>query len=909
MRNKPIKTKSKNISLVSLILSNLLLLFLLVSFIFFDGVKVLAESNVSDAIATRVIPNPDHISAQAWYERQGFSGSPQSLIVDGYKAVRDGRTVYVSATNIIFGENNNNFLYSNIYLISYNQTADSQTVDIFGQILKNWRFNTNLSDIVGSCSISSKNCFEQSDCLDGYGCQNNKCVLAEDHNINCVLDSDCPNNLFCDGKKAKIVRDLDRLEKMVATKNKLSEYYQRNNHYPILGAGTYLSHIALSVWPSWSNVFLREVSLNGISDPINKLGSCADEEQKFDLDTCWNSVNNTFFDNSGSYNYNSFALPSNSYILSYITNPNGSDYNLCAVMETASAEMNFHLASSSVSAYNCGGESNPFGNVSVMGYTINRAPYISNYSLNGVVGQEFRGYIEAFDPEGNIIYWDDGGIPEYFELRNTSNPNQKMLYATTTTRTGSIDIPITIKDSMGASTSTTLFANISNPGPQIIAGNVIYNLSYNQPFNNHININSINGLLDDDAITITIPIPGTSARILNIRTCSDSVGIENNFSACYIKLTDTQYVLEIKSEGNLNTGSYDYKITVKDKFNAVASTAINIKVIANTPLVNFNNCLTVANLGSLYECNINILNSLVTSPISVGNLPRGLEFDSGSKKIKGYLLDLGSSTIVASTSQFGSTSVRSYALNVVSDCGTLINHPGGPWNSDGSVRSHSDYYRTVLIGNQCWFKDNLNIGTYVDYPIASSSGSVLEKRCYGNNSLNCDIYGGLYDWDEMTNNNICPLGWRIPTDSDWHILEKSLKATSSTCNPYRDSHCAFACSPAGEKIKQNMAIQIYPGPERVSFWTSKNTDNYGATSTTTFLSRSLSNSGGEADKVARDFISKDNFLSVRCIKDIPQCYQDSDCHYFNDGYNCNSNMCVLPNLSPGDIICPIGSDL
>src|SRR3990167_3945389 len=51
----------------------------------------------SDAIALRVIPNPDHLSPGLWYYRQGFNGSPQALTVDGYDAVRDGRTVYVNA--------------------------------------------------------------------------------------------------------------------------------------------------------------------------------------------------------------------------------------------------------------------------------------------------------------------------------------------------------------------------------------------------------------------------------------------------------------------------------------------------------------------------------------------------------------------------------------------------------------------------------------------------------------------------------------------------------------------------------------------------------------------------------------------------------------------------------------------
>ncbi|MBI4812446.1 hypothetical protein HY798_03350, partial [Candidatus Falkowbacteria bacterium] len=54
-----------------------------------------ASSGQADAIAIRVIPNYSHYSPSRWYSQQGFTGSPQSLTVDGYEAVRDGRTVYV----------------------------------------------------------------------------------------------------------------------------------------------------------------------------------------------------------------------------------------------------------------------------------------------------------------------------------------------------------------------------------------------------------------------------------------------------------------------------------------------------------------------------------------------------------------------------------------------------------------------------------------------------------------------------------------------------------------------------------------------------------------------------------------------------------------------------------------------
>ena len=86
-----------------------------------------------DAIAIRVMPNSDHFSPLVWYGKNiKLKGSPQNLLVDGYEAIRDGRTVYVNAANIDLTDNS---FYTNIYLLSFNQDVEQATEDIFGQLL------------------------------------------------------------------------------------------------------------------------------------------------------------------------------------------------------------------------------------------------------------------------------------------------------------------------------------------------------------------------------------------------------------------------------------------------------------------------------------------------------------------------------------------------------------------------------------------------------------------------------------------------------------------------------------------------------------------------------------------------------------------------------------------------------
>ncbi|MCA9733622.1 PKD domain-containing protein [candidate division KSB1 bacterium] len=85
-------------------------------------------------------------------------------------------------------------------------------------------------------------------------------------------------------------------------------------------------------------------------------------------------------------------------------------------------------------------------------------------------------------------------------------------------------------------------------------------------------------------------------------------------------------------------------------------------------------------------------------------------------------------------------------------------------------------YSTVLIGDQCWMAENLNVGEMINGTANMSDNNIIEKYCLQNSEEECETYGGLYQWNELMNysdNNqgICPAGWHIPTDEEWKILE------------------------------------------------------------------------------------------------------------------------------------------
>ena len=105
---------------------------------------------------------------------------------------------------------------------------------------------------------------------------------------------------------------------------------------------------------------------------------------------------------------------------------------------------------------------------------------------------------------------------------------------------------------------------------------------------------------------------------------------------------------------------------------------------------------------------------------------------------------------------------------------------GQPCPGIPTVSYEGQTYNTTLIGNQCWLKENLNVGTKINSTTGGqqqTNNGVIEKYCYDNDITQCDIYGGLYEWNESMQyvtspgtQGICPPGWHIPTDAEWTTL-------------------------------------------------------------------------------------------------------------------------------------------
>jgi len=184
-------------------------------------------------------------------------------------------------------------------------------------------------------------------------------------------------------------------------------------------------------------------------------------------------------------------------------------------------------------------------------------------------------------------------------------------------------------------------------------------------------------------------------------------------------------------------------------------------------------------------------------------------------------------------------------------------------------------YNIVQIGNQCWFKENLNYGSRINGSSSQTDNESAEKYCYSNTDGACTTYGGLYQWDEAMQyvttegaQGLCPTGWHIPTDAEFTILTNFLEGEAEAGgkmkhagttywwdpNTGADNSSGFTALPAGGFIPTATWHDI---GYTAGFWTS-------SLNSTMIYYRNLTYN---SDDVLRENNgNKTHAVSIRCIK-------------------------------------------
>jgi uncharacterized protein (TIGR02145 family) len=199
------------------------------------------------------------------------------------------------------------------------------------------------------------------------------------------------------------------------------------------------------------------------------------------------------------------------------------------------------------------------------------------------------------------------------------------------------------------------------------------------------------------------------------------------------------------------------------------------------------------------------------------------------------------------------------------------------WKDENTVTDiDGNTYQTVKIGTQVWMKENLRVSHYRngdpiptnlsdDQWAKTTSGAfaIYEKK-----PINNSIYGKLYNWYAVVDNrNLCPVGWHVPSDKEWTILENHLggrelaggkmKASTGWNSPNKGAtnESGFSGLPSGFRYDNGK----YDDLGKYGYWWfyNQNSSDYAPNNC---LQSNLENF------IQYNFV-KQSGLSVRCLKD------------------------------------------
>jgi len=200
------------------------------------------------------------------------------------------------------------------------------------------------------------------------------------------------------------------------------------------------------------------------------------------------------------------------------------------------------------------------------------------------------------------------------------------------------------------------------------------------------------------------------------------------------------------------------------------------------------------------------------------------------------------------------------------------------FQTTGTVTDYdSNVYKTVKIGDQWWMAENLKVTHYRNGDPIPNVTDATEWNAlttgaycnYDNNSSNAEIYGRLYNWYAVTDSNIAPEGWHVPSDAEWETLVNylgggsvaggKLKETGTTHwnspNEGATNESGFAALPGGYRYVNGY---FYYLGDFAHVWSSTEYGSYSA------WARKLYYGGAHVNRY--DYYKQDGF-SVRLVRD------------------------------------------
>jgi uncharacterized protein (TIGR02145 family) len=222
--------------------------------------------------------------------------------------------------------------------------------------------------------------------------------------------------------------------------------------------------------------------------------------------------------------------------------------------------------------------------------------------------------------------------------------------------------------------------------------------------------------------------------------------------------------------------------------------------------------------------------------------------------------------------------VRAFATNSLGvNYGNQVNFTTGNItyaSGAGATDLDGNTYNSIIINGQEWMTENLKVGKYRNGDAIPSNlsdlswSSTTNGACaiYGNETVNNEIFGKLYNWYAVADpRGLCPYGWRVGNDSDWAALENvlggpsaggKLKSLSFWANPNvgATNESGFSALPGG--YRRDLGEFGYLGNR--GWWWCPDVPN-----SLSWYRNIIDGSAG----IGRASTTKTHGFSVRCVKD------------------------------------------
>lgn len=190
-------------------------------------------------------------------------------------------------------------------------------------------------------------------------------------------------------------------------------------------------------------------------------------------------------------------------------------------------------------------------------------------------------------------------------------------------------------------------------------------------------------------------------------------------------------------------------------------------------------------------------------------------------------------------------------------------------------------YKTIQIGSLIWMAENLRTSKFCNgdqIPLktsnsewVNSSNQKVPAIASINNDLTKDYpYGKFYNWYSVNDSrNICPCGWRIPSDIEWKSMIDNLgsnaggKLKTSTGNFWvlpnagATNESGFSGLPSGSRFDTDGSFNVFG---TVGGWWAS--DKIGVSASWVYA---LIQENGNTDRGGAPFGTG---ISVRCIKNL-----------------------------------------